>query len=167
MGQYYRPVNVDTSQSLCPWKLGTLAKLMEHSYLDDGLPATVMTLLASDWSGARIVWAGDYADVEVGKDANLYDLATLLLVPSSSSLLSPRFLINRDRREYIDLRQVSPQADGLTLHPLPLLTAEGNGRGGGDYHGCDHRIGLWAREHLAASDIAPTSYAIVDGTFIE
>ena len=40
--------------------------------------------------------------------------------------------------------------DDFILHPLPLLTCIGNGKGGGDYHGTFmERIGSWALHPLA------------------
>ena len=40
--------------------------------------------------------------------------------------------------------------DEFILHPLPLLTCIGNGKGGGDYHGTFmERVGSWALHPLA------------------
>jgi hypothetical protein len=63
------------------------------------------------------------------------------------------YLINWDKKLYVDKRLID-EADGFRLHPLPLLTAEGNGRGGGDFDGEDpnHLVGSWARDHLSVSD---------------
>ena len=42
------------------------------------------------------------------------------------------------------------------IHPLPLLTSEGNGRGGGDYHTSDeyleNMVGSWARDVIEVTD---------------
>ena len=63
-----------------------------------------------------------------------------------------RFLINDDRKEYVDLWAV-PTVDGLRVHPLPLLTCEGNGRGGGDYHGLNNNmVGIWARNFIRVAE---------------
>jgi hypothetical protein len=35
------------------------------------------------------------------------------------------------------------------LHPLPLLTVEGNGRGGGDLHDAPPIVGSWARDVIS------------------
>lgn len=63
-------------------------------------------------------------------------------------------LINWDKRLYVDKRLIEADSDGFRFHPLPLLTAEGNGRGGGDFDGLDpnHLVGSWARDHLSVSD---------------
>ena len=65
-----------------------------------------------------------------------------------------RFLINEDKKEFVDLwylPRISP-----IVHPLPLLTCEGNGRGGGDYDGLDMElVGTWARDSIRVSNTAP------------
>lgn len=87
------------------------------------------------------------------------------------------FIVNWDKHEYVDKRKVpavpyywtkEPQA----IHPLPLLTVEGNGRGGGDFHvpdGSDYLsdrshargnfdlIGRWARDHISVQAEPPVA----------
>jgi hypothetical protein len=46
----------------------------------------------------------------------------------------------------------------MAYHPLPLLTAEGNGRGGGDYRGESPLIGSWARDVISVETEAPTDF---------
>jgi hypothetical protein len=54
---------------------------------------------------------------------------------------------------------VFPDKDGWQIHPLPLLTCEGNGRGGGDYGGNDQNlVGLWARNTISVSNDIPDGY---------
>jgi hypothetical protein len=67
------------------------------------------------------------------------------------------FLVNWDRREYVDKHAVTPEPDGWRIHPLPLLTVEGNGRGGGDFRGADPAgvVGRWTRDHISAAAKAP------------
>lgn len=58
-----------------------------------------------------------------------------------------RYIINTDKKEYLDLWRV--RGLEMTIHPLPLLTVEGNGRGGGDYEGTNMNvIGSWARDFI-------------------
>lgn len=70
---------------------------------------------------------------------------------------NPRFIINYTKNQYVDIKHVeceNPDNWGSKdwfIHPLPLLTCEGCGRGGGDYHQTeDHPsyqyIGMWARD---------------------
>lgn len=53
-------------------------------------------------------------------------------------------------------------------HPLPLLTAIGNGRGGGDYHGTNESmVGMWAMDLLSFTEDRPSSKNEVLIPFIE
>lgn len=80
-------------------------------------------------------------------------------------LESHPFLVNWDKRQYVDKRKVpsvKPQWSEWeqTIHPLPLLTADGNGRGGGDFDGDDPAgiVGSWARDHISLSNHAPDGF---------
>ena len=45
------------------------------------------------------------------------------------------------------------------ISPLPLLTALGNGRGGGDYKGTEmDKIGIWARDILSVEFEVPDGF---------
>lgn len=47
----------------------------------------------------------------------------------------------------------------MILHPLPLLTAIGNGQGGGDYYGINQSVvGKWFWDELSISTSAPEEY---------
>ena len=59
--------------------------------------------------------------------------------------LTAKYLVNHDRKEFVDKSKTPKDNDGWQMHPLPLLTCEGNGRGGGDYRGESDLIGIWAR----------------------
>jgi len=132
------------------WDFDNGAKLMEHAYIGNPVPGTVVSLIAAD--PARVVWAGDYADEEVG-GSTLYRIVdgarSLTAEPEDGS----RYILDLDRLEYVDLHCVEPfDADGdWRVHPLPLLTCEGNGRGGGDFRGSDPYLGLWARDLVTAA----------------
>lgn len=59
-----------------------------------------------------------------------------------------KYLINYDKKEFVDKSKV-PGNDGWHIHPLPLLTCEGNGRGGGDFRGNGRDlIGRWSRDKI-------------------
>lgn len=82
------------------------------------------------------------------------------------------FLVNHTKRVYIDLTQYVRNnayfeewrdVDGFhrqttCVHPLPLLTACGNNRGGGDYH-ANHpgieSVGTWAFDLIELTQCAP------------
>ena len=152
MGQYYKPIILTKGKKSIvgywnSFKTNNGGKLMEHSYICNHLCNCVENYLIKN-GGGRVVWAGDYADNEKGKDYNLYGLAEKELKYDCKDNSNARFLVNVDKKEYVDLWDLTT-IDELTLHPLPLLTAEGNGNGGGDYHGIDnHYVGTWARDYI-------------------
>lgn len=127
-------------------------KLMEHSYLDATLPQWVEYQLSPKGMmyKTRLLWAGDYADAEPGSNDNLHTIT--YEVPEKTISTDLRidhdkypYIVNHSKKEYLDKRKLSSR-----IHPLPLLTAEGNGRGGGDYHGSNqHFVGTWARDIIS------------------
>lgn len=57
---------------------------------------------------------------------------------------------------------------GWRIHPLPLLTAIGNGLGGGDYYGINtDDVGTWAWNEISVEDEPPVEYTEVKYTFRE
>ena len=82
MGQYYKVIilgdkNIDTHEIIRvfmePW-FGI--KLLEHSYINNNFVNAVEFLLSPEgiFYKSRIVWAGDYADLEDGLDTNLNNM---------------------------------------------------------------------------------------------
>ena len=133
---------------------------MEHSYLDDSVVNSFEYCLNpnSKYSKSRVVWAGDYADNESNSSENLYrmcvdrnDLEATLSVETTQAY---PFLVNHDTKQYVDKRKLPS-----TIHPLPLLTCEGNGRGGGDLDSESSLIGSWARNHISIESVAPNNYS--------
>lgn len=103
-----------------------------------------------------------------------------------------RYLINHTTKEYVDLESYieenkwrerseyrrrrdgrvinEPYEYDMCIHPLPLLTACGNGRGGGDYHDCfsDYeKVGSWAFCEIELTEIKPSGYNLVEYHFSE
>lgn len=71
---------------------------------------------------------------------------------SSAKDTEIRFLINTDKMQFVDLWDV-PCVNGQRVHPLPILTAEGNGQGGGDYTGLSmNLVGTWARDNITVAE---------------
>lgn len=59
------------------------------------------------------------------------------------------YYVNHDKKQVVELWECAVECDGYRVHPLPLLTCEGNGRGGGDYWGSNQRyVGTWARDFI-------------------
>jgi hypothetical protein len=184
MGQYFKPINLDKKQYVYSHDYRNGLKLMEHSWIGNDFVNAVEGLIAEggSWHGDRIVWAGDYADPEKGKiktemdstgkmitrKLNLFDLIDEDVKPKMK--IKPcdgkhyRYVINTDTKEFVDTKKIpisgiDTDDDGkewsFVIHPLPLLTCEGNGRGGGDFHKEDPLVGKWARQRVIVSDIKP------------
>lgn len=192
MGQYYKSCILTDNGDVSAWMLsheyGNGLKLMEHSWLDNDFVAAFESLLALD-GARRVVWAGDYADEEPGGE-NIYhhtnrisplrfDCAAMRgrqwgdkveptdgPIPVEVTTESHPYLLDHDRREYVDKREIpatyETAEDAWRIHPLPLLTCEGNGRGGGDYRGDWPHVGRWARDRISVSQAAPVGWSKID-----
>ena len=128
----------------------------------------------------RIVWAGDYADPESTdpEEKNLFDICYDSEYPEITEykpsnafkmVMKKRglYLCNKSKMEYVDLYR-----DGLrqnAIHPLPLLTAEGNtGQNGGDYYGRNMKmVGSWARDLIFCTAELPEGYKEIRPNFKE
>jgi len=174
MGQYYKciilaekPVEGEKEcvrTFVNPHVYSEGAKLTEHSYCKSTFMRTVEALLRNGGTfyKSRIVWAGDYADKEPGSERNLYDSLGEedLGYTVAEYTYDHTFIVNHTKREYaMKINQ---------FHPLPLLTAEGNGRGGGDYRGVDEDlVGTWARDVISVKMEAPADYTMLVHNFGE
>jgi hypothetical protein len=197
MGQYYRVIFLAEKQDgskeiIRAWIDAYPCKLMEHSYQDDALLNFVEYLLCREgmFYRSRIVWAGDYADPEEQKkvltreeskfdskkqkeeeeNSNLYqsckENGTMLRqLRMPNGFTGGHYLVNHTKKQYVDKRR---QAG--SIHPLPLLVSEGNGRGGGDYFGRNEELcGTWARDVISMEekDGIPSDYTELVCDFCE
>lgn len=97
-----------------------------------------------------------------GKDPKVVATATPQVIPTQTS---HPFLLNWDKKKYVNKRRVPRVAYSWdhrkrAIHPLPLLTVEGNGRGGGDFRtegafGNFDLVGSWARDHISLAAKRP------------
>lgn len=186
MGQYYHPISLERKESVYSHDYNNGLKLMEHSWIGNEFVNVVENLIAEGglWYGTRLVWAGDYADPEIDEEGNviqyeydgkmydktLYDMyGDNKIKPTfDKKIRNFRYVINMDTKEFVDMKKV-PLCDTWIdpdtkkeypyyIHPLPLLTCEGNGRGGGDYHKESPLIGSWARNRVTVSTRKPKGY---------
>ncbi|MBF6332393.1 hypothetical protein [Nocardia transvalensis] len=177
MGQYYKAVLLaddtdEISTYLESWDYDSGTKLMEHSWIGNAFVEAVEKLLSTQ---TRVVWAGDYADAEPDNisPTNLYSRTRAAVKASPLPACAVgRYVINHDKHLYVDKATVLANRHGYRIHPLPILTVEGNGRGGGDLHA--HRtsgefsvVGTWARDRITISDTAPDSYEQLPFDLIE
>lgn len=172
MGQYYKPSSIEKKQHVYSHDYDNGLKLMEHSYVGNNFVNAVMGLLIEGgaWYKDRIVWAGDYADGENGEDSeNLYHIVgENNIKPEVKELPKAyRYLCNHTIKQFVDLDTITEAQDGWTIHPLPLLTCDGNGRGGGDYRGTNPLVGTWAKHSISIETVQPEGYAQISGNFIE
>lgn len=169
MGQYFRGAVLKKNHKLAkepvlfalsPYKFGTGAKLMEHSYIGNTYVNAYMQEI-SDEDGYffeyPFVWVGDYADginskeyyfhareiedesyIKYGKTFKAYDFKHY------------KYLINFSKKEYVVIPKMKPQV--WQVHPLPLLTAYGNGRGNGDYLVKNEYVGRWAFDRIGSTN---------------
>ncbi len=160
MGQYYNPTSLNNLENLYSHSYGNGLKLMEHSWIGNNFVGAVETLLAAGgrWYKHEIVWAGDYEPDEVDAGANLFILGTKLEEHVRSSDF--RFVVNHTAKRFVDKYRSIKLSSEWRIHPLPLLTCEGNGGGGGDFRGDDPRglIGSWARHSISVADVAPEGF---------
>ena len=178
MGQYYKPcILQDDAKTIKAWAnshdYNNGLKLMEHSYIKNEFVGAIEKQLTphGSWYKSKIVWAGDYADNDEG-DVNLYDKAdesTKFVPPAGVVDKSYKYLINHSKRLFVNKTKIKsiPDWKAAKIHPLPLLTCEGNGRGGGDFKGEHHLIGSWARDIISVEAVKPLNYKEVVFDLVE
>lgn len=191
MGQYYHGVvfsrGLTGMRVIEPWSYDNGAKLMEHSYVgNDVVNAMYNEILDTP---KVVVWLGDYSDERYGdiwekrisddefdhifgkvwKEPGHYKKIEDYVV----NLPTKHFLVNHSRKEYLDLADYQdsnpPDEYGFVIDPLPILTAAGNGRGGGDYDGsCMEYVGRWAFDRIEyTNDVNVERYSKLDIFFRE
>jgi len=166
MGQYYKPVilkdnKVSVKEFMYSHAYDNGLKLMEHSYVGNNFVGTFESLLIK--TPQRVCWAGDYADECKNRKSNLYTRCkdSLEVTPTENILDENKypFVINHSKKEFVDKRKSLKIPNwGVQIHPLPLLTCEGNGRGGGDFRGENKYIGTWARDLISVDSEAPKGF---------
>ena len=194
MGQYYKAIILGerglTKKEfirlwMSPYGYGNGSKLMEHSYKGNKFVETFEFMLSPEGRAykSRPVWAGDYADEEPAtadneEQQNLYTMANddeqtpmgdKLIQPPARSTTEYRYIVNHNKKQYVDKQRNDKENDyGFRIHPLPLLIAEGNGRGGGDYRGNEEeKVGIWARDIISVEKTVPEGYTELEVEFYE
>ena len=198
MGQYYRPVigSVDTGdnaditfydRSIEGTDEYVMAKLIEHSWWDSPTCNAVARIIYNN--PQRVAWVGDYAeydDIALHKATNLEFNPTvawcineqcLVKLPDPGNFtLDGKYFVNHDKGSYIDLNAYKTAStfhaywcdEDMTMHPIPLMTAIGNGRGGGDYDDYNlnsDKVGSWTWDVIEVTDSPPSEYKVLDVCF--
>jgi len=120
------------------------------------------------------VWK--YEDEKESIPPSMYTQEDLNLINDKTKEM---YLVNHDLKEYLDLGSYIERCTvkdgnwaGWCVNPLPLLTACGNGRGGGDFYCNDtnighEQVGIWAFDELELTSAIPDSYHECSYTFVE
>lgn len=185
MGQYYRPImqKVDSNKVIVYNRNingeYTMAKLMEHSYINNPLMNTICKMLYK--TKQRVAWVGDYAEDDELKELKI-PLSTNKIWGQSIKgvglkekpfVYKNKYLVNHTKKQYIDFSLyigtfIYEVSTDFIIHPLSLLTAVGNGRGGGDFNGENEElVGTWAWDVIEITDCKPSGYTHLNEIFIE
>ena len=175
MGQYYKPcILAENKKTVKAWmyshEYDNGLKLMEHSYIGNHFVSSFESLIKNN--PQRVVWAGDYADECKGRKTNLYSRCkdTEKANPTERvSVTKTRYIVNHTKKQFVDKFSLSEIKDweGTKIHPLPLLTCEGNGRGGGDFRGENKFVGAWARDVISVESKKPQGFTEIKPDFAE
>lgn len=180
MGQYYKPtiqaIKYEDNRKevrklfiIDPYDLDYGVKLCEHTHRNSEVVRLVTNLMyelnKQDWA-TQLVWLGDYSNPSFGEKTNLYHelkytnvqfrkedgVIVSAIVEGFDGVIDMtkdhHYLVNHDRKEYINT------AENVGAYSqLALLTADGNGKGGGDYWGKNWRdVGLWRYHEISVMD---------------
>ena len=189
MGQYYKPYieRDEEKKTYCTWDYDNSAKLTDHSYIGNNFVSGVLHELLDN--PARVAWVGDYADEDSdfaipGYTKEIYDFvwndedgSNICKFSKDPERIENGYLVNKTKKvaidlaEYLDVCGEDEVFDNQTyrwaIHPLPLLCAIGNGRGGGDYHTSTalhpELVGTWAMDEIYYTRAQPdVNIAVVD-----
>ena len=170
MGQYYRPTimknDYKVETTLVSYDYDNGSKLMEHSWIGNNFVSAAAVFLSN--GPRRLAWIGDYAELDdfeelqrKGKPITQEQFETVIKKvwgPESrdagpkhiNPIVNMRigFLINHSTKEFINLANYVERVKDWQwkVNPLSLLTAVGNGKGGGDYRDdiYSDAVGDWA-----------------------
>ena len=190
MGQYYMAVLGNEFGTDCKVfdrtvdNEYTFAKLLEHSWWENLFVNSFSERIYNELG--RVIWCGDYAnepdDFNFPNCSASYipcyrkvwgEVVKPLGISSSDFSLDNKFLLNHDSKQFVDLNEYKAKSidkHGWTIHPLPLLTAVGNGRGSGDFHKGNigfENVGIWAWHLLTISDAPAKDFTKLDLVFVE
>ena len=195
MGQYFKAVviNGDSLKTFSPWGY---RKIMEHAHLMNATVNQVMEEILDKPS--KVLWVGDgtaLPEDTFGMASHEDWMALLSRIRNTKDepewdceepefradisyeelkerieRLTSAMLVNHTKHCFIDLSKLKgkPGQNGDIIHPLPLLTALGNGRGGGCYYGTEmEQVGSWAHDIIEVSFTKPEGFKESIIRFIE
>jgi hypothetical protein len=167
MGQYYNAIILSADGKIVVWMspqdYNNGLKLMEHSFIGNNFVSTFEYGLSPEgpYHKSRVVWAGDYAapepaEEEQSEKKNLNDMCNdfNMIKPAEKDTTKYRYIVNHTKKLFVD-KSKAPDYYVRKIHPLPILTAEGNCCAGGDYRGGSEFVGSWARDVISVEEVAP------------
>ena len=177
MGQYYTPVLKDKNGNFTAFyshTYGSGLKLMEHSYVGNNFVNAVCNELYKN--PHYVCWEGDYVEIdelmETGWFATEQEASAhyrnvwsddngkvCFVKPCAENQKydwsDENYLINHTKKIFLEV----PKEGDYVVHPLPILTAKSNGRGGGDYWGINRdAAGKWWGDLIEISNEVPQDY---------
>lgn len=180
MIQSFRALLIDSRGRLSAYCFPSSTCLLDHAtWGNDGVNYIASRLVGKLF---RVAWVGDMSRMRPTLiDRDLYRYVRNRCVPAydinrtTSFNLWGLYFVNHTKRSYIDCTRYFCDAggengftDSWVLHPLPLLTAIGNGRGEDDYCGINQElVGSWAMDMISFSIFAPDEYKQMNYVFYE
>lgn len=164
MGQYYMPIikRGKKLRRVYSHDFGNGFKLIEHSYINNNFVNIVANNLVEN--PAQLYWVGDYAEerdfISPYMANMIYGYAWNRKKNRRTTLEDPNenfdwdqdwYYVNMTKKKYI----LMPKPGYWRYSPISLLTAIGNGRGGGDYYGNNPMVGAWAGDKVYLSTTKP------------
>jgi|SaaInlStandDraft_7_1057024.scaffolds.fasta_scaffold00860_6 hypothetical protein len=142
--------------------------LLEQSDMYNILTKTMEYLLSPSgmFYKSRVVWAGSYSTIIEDKTyLNLYQNVSNLYEHFYTfeffkfgllyDTLKYQYIVNHTKQTYINKFKFMKNKEWL--HPLPLLTSEGNEKGG--YNSTNRELcGIWARDIISLESEIPLNY---------
>ena len=185
MGQYYHTILADNENGIR--KLDNKSnfgeweglKLMEHSWIGNNWADIVAQEIYKHKT--RVSHVGDYADeypqwyLAYGEQVEIPQMNIDKYRKDKGFThldYHDKYFINWDKRMYITLNDYMEESnnEGWIVNPVTLLTALGNGRGGGDYwdkYPYADEVGAWSWDLISIEDEHPADFEEVDIYFKE
>lgn len=164
-------------------------KLMEHSYFNNSFMDAITADLYHH--KAKVAWVGDYASDFKWEEEGKPDPKELFaktweidggedIEDNGGMTLEDKYLVNHTKKQYVDGNEYyeynkfkwGEDTPWSCIHPLSLLTACGNGLGGGDYHEDNpdyNMVGYWCWDVISIEDASfdKTGYELLPLDFCE
>lgn len=97
---------------------------------------------------------GRWGDEFIRDGITASEKSLAIATPYEELATTYEYIINFTKKMFVRIPKKTVK--GLLIHPLPLLCADGNGRGGGDYEGTNMElIGSWAFDRIGVANELP------------